>query len=581
MPGQMIVVSSENDSPIGRRIWGTGGWIPPEQREALDWSTLSRIHGWGVMIYSQPDSGLGHFLSKQTRWIVISCDPDSLGEDFVSLLALYLETAPVLVLARAGIPNGNFHRLTGASRCSNDITGNTLSWVGPGPTRRWLCRNPVGASSLDFLEGSEIWATLNGMPLILARRFGRGVVATMACHPSEARDNDGGISALVKHFLIWGAQAPVAWFDHEGSFILRMDDPGSAESVHHRRYSFPKLGISEWDSIGKDLKRRDARMTIGYVSGWVDDGDTKRGTLSVGGKLVPRFPGRVYPSPLVKYRFFGGNESGSLFDYEAEYFGIQALRTAGLAEVELHGHTHMHPDGLFWAAAPDRYDSDDWYREFGPQAREVIASRPPKNHPVALGIDALQRYFGVHPSTLICPGDQWGNDVLERALDSDLGLVSSYYLALRNGNRFFWTQHVCAPYLEDPNGSWFDAELPVIACFHDFDLGRKGMEWFSRLLDRWQDAGAKRLIDLRELATMVSRRLSLEDREGGITLVVEGDNAPEPVRPLSILIRMEHGRVPKEITVSHGKKIAVEKVQDLGNGIGRISLKGDNEWRVS
>jgi hypothetical protein len=64
-------------------------------------------------------------------------------------------------------------------------------------------------------------------------------------------------------------------------------------------------------------------------------------------------------------------------------------------------------------------------------------------------------------------------------------------------------------------------------------------------------------------------------------LVVEGDNAPEPVRPLSILIRMEHGRVPKEITVSHGKKIAVEKVQDLGNGIGRISLKGDNEWRVS
>jgi len=29
------------------------------------------------------------------------------------------------------------------------------------------------------------------------------------------------------------------------------------------------------------------------------------------------------------------------------------------------------------------------------------------------------------------------------------------------------------------------------------------------------------------------------------------------------------------------KKMAVEKVQNLGNGIGRISLKGDHEWDVS
>jgi len=29
------------------------------------------------------------------------------------------------------------------------------------------------------------------------------------------------------------------------------------------------------------------------------------------------------------------------------------------------------------------------------------------------------------------------------------------------------------------------------------------------------------------------------------------------------------------------KKMAVEKVQNPGNGIGRISLKGDHEWHVS
>jgi hypothetical protein len=29
-----------------------------------------------------------------------------------------------------------------------------------------------------------------------------------------------------------------------------------------------------------------------------------------------------------------------------------------------------------------------------------------------------------------------------------MGLVSSYYLALCDGERFCWTQYVCAPYLD-------------------------------------------------------------------------------------------------------------------------------------
>ena len=581
MPRSMIVVPSENELPIGERIWGTGGWIPPGQREALDWITLSKLHGWGVDIFRQTDSGFERLLSDYSRWIVISCDPDSLREEFVSLLASYLETTPILVVARPGVPEGNFSGLAGANRGLENITGNVLSWVGPGPGRSWQCRNPVRACSLKFTKESEIWATLDGKPIILARRIGQGVVATMAQHPSEARDQDGAMSAISKQFLIWGAQAPVAWFDHEGSFILRMDDPGSAESVHHRRHVTPKLGISEWTSIGEDLRRRNARMSIGYVSGWVDDGDTGRGTLSVAGKLVHRLPGRVHPSPLVKYRFLDEDPSASLWDYEAEYLGIQSLRAAGMAEVELHGHTHMHPDSTSWLKAPNRYESEEWYRELGTPAKEVIASRPAEKHPLALGIDSLQKYFGIYPTSLICPGDQWTNDILERALDLGLNLISSYYLAVRDGNRFCWTQHVCAPYLDEPKGAWFDAGLPVIGCFHDFDISRNGVEWLCKLLERWQDAGASRLIDLRELATMVSRTLYLKEHDGGTTLEVESDSAPEPVRPLSIHIRAGNGRIPHEITVSIGNRSIVNKVQSLGNGIGRIFLKGNNEWHAS
>jgi hypothetical protein len=568
----MIVVSSEDEFTIGQRILGTGGWIPPERREALDWLTLSRLHGWGVTITTQTDAGFERLLSEYSRWIIISCDPDSLREEFVALLTSYLETAPILVVARPCFPNGNFSRLAGVNKGSNKVKGKQLSWTGPGPSRNWLCCNSLEAVTLDFSNESEIWATLDGMPIVLARRVGRGVVATMAYHPSEARDNDGAMSALIKHLLIWGTQAPIAWFDHGGSFVLRMDDPGSAESVYHRRYSIPKLGISEWASIKRDLRRRNARMSIGYVSGWVDDGDARRGTLLVAGEHVNRIPGRVYPSPLVKYGLLNDDSQRTCWDYEDEYLGIQALRAAGLAEVELHGHTHMHPDSISWSKASDRYDSEYWYRELGTPAKEVITSRPAEEHPLVQGIGALQQYFGVYPTTLICPGDQWVNDILECALDLGLKMVSSYYLALRDRNRFCWTQHVCAPYLNEPKAKWFVAELPVIGCFHDFDLGRNGVKWFFRLLDKWEDAGARRLIDLRELASMVDRRLYLKEHDGGITLEVESDNAPEPVRPLSILIRVVDGRIPHTVTVFHENTNMARKVQNLGERIGRILL---------
>ena len=287
----------------------------------------------------------------------------------------------------------------------------------------------------------------------------------------------------------------------------------------------------------------------------------------------------------MKYGFLNEDSSKTLFDYEAEYLGIQALRASGLAEVELHGHTHMHPDSTSWSKAPDRYDSEDWYRELGLPAKEVIASLPAVEHPLAQGIGALQQYFGAYPTTLICPGDKWVNDILELALDFGLKLVSSYYLALRDGNRFCWTQHVCAPYLGEPEGAWFDAGLPVIGSFHDFDISRNGVEWLCGLLDKWQDAGARRLIDLRELATMVGRRLFLKEHAGEVILEVESDNAPEPVRPLPIQIRGGAGRSPHAVTVSLENTNMGRKVQSLDNGVGRIflpaSYRSDSEWHAS
>ena len=69
--------------------------------------------------------------------------------------------------------------------------------------------------------------------------------------------------------------------------------------------------------------------------------------------------------------------------------------------------------------------------------------------------------------TLICPGDQWTGAVIEFALGLGLQLVCDYHLAFRHGERFCWTSHVRAPYLDRPEAALFDAGLPVVGYFHD------------------------------------------------------------------------------------------------------------------
>ena len=423
--------------------------------------------GWGATVTSYPGAGLDAAFSAPRRWILIACDPDELSEEFVALLASKASTEGALVVGRAGRPGGPLTQLAGAARRPERIAGKEVCWAGPGPERRWHCRQAIEGTSLELGEGTAVWTTLEGAPLIAARRVGRGVVATLGCHPSAARDAAGAATALLRHLLICGAGTPVAWFDFTNTMVLRMDDPGGAQNVYLQQWCYPKLGETEWSAIGADLKRRNARMSLGYVAGWVDDGDPERGALQVKGQTPKRIPGQTYPSPLVQYEDRQGHAPGRTYDYQAEFRGIQALRATGLVEVELHGYTHMHPDTVSWAQAPDRYEQTEWFRELGVPARATIAARGVEEHPLSLGMEAFQRYFGVRPTTLICPGYEWTPEVLEHALDLGLQMVDSYYLALCDEGRYCWSTHVCAPYLNEPDAAWFDAGLPVVGCFHE------------------------------------------------------------------------------------------------------------------
>ena len=41
----VVVVIASSELRFEERVWGTGGWIPPTEREGLDWLTLVAFMG--------------------------------------------------------------------------------------------------------------------------------------------------------------------------------------------------------------------------------------------------------------------------------------------------------------------------------------------------------------------------------------------------------------------------------------------------------------------------------------------------------------------------------------------------------
>src|SRR5262249_10232898 len=134
------------------------------------------------------------------------------------------------------------------------------------------------------------------------------------------------------------------------------------------------------------------------------------------------------------------------------------------------------------------------------------------------------------------------------------------------------TQHVCAPYLDEEDALWFDGGLPVVGYFHDRDLAVHGPSWLGACLDRWRDAGARRLLDFRELAGIVGRCLTLEEDTNGARLLCAGEGAPQLVRPLTIGLRWPGKRRPARVHARLDGEESSLAVEGLPGGLARVVL---------
>lgn len=464
----MLVIAQGEELAASRSaVWGTGGWDPPEEREARDWLCLGRLLGWEVEL-AAPEELAGAASAGLIVWT--GTKPDDAA---AARLRARLETeAALLVIPEHVEPTRSF---AGRRLVADD--------------RVWTCAAAVTASELPLAGGGRAVASLDGRPVAVVRAVGPGAVLTLGFHPSAARDADGAFTALLRELLVAHAPHPMPCRDWQGTLALRMDDPGSCESAYREGWRYPKLGRRELSVIADALRRRGGRMTAAYAPAFADDGDPQRGTLRVGGRLVDRRAGALHRSALVRYE-----AAGLVWDGVEEHAALEEQRD--VLDLALHGHAHLHPDRAAWALAADRYESERWYRDLVAHADGL----PDAEHPLVLGLAALEASFGRRPSTLVCPGDAWTTDALTRALALGFELISSYYTALRHGDGWVWSQHVCAPYLDEPDPRWFAAGLPVVGYFHDHEPSVHGVGWLTAQLDAWEAAGATRLIALGDLA---------------------------------------------------------------------------------
>lgn len=549
-PPSVLIIAEPREIAESGQVWGSGGWLPPEERRGLDWFTLCRLSGLQPLATSRETFDPAS-VDDGIHWLILACDPVAIDPDLIRRLKVVLERQSITIICQAPWGPSPLARWLGIQVGDETVHGSRLTAPVWPDACDWRCRNPVEIPRLHTDDHASVVASLDAFPLIVSSPQGMGRVIVTGFDAGVMRDAEGVFTRLLQRLLVFSSPVPLPWIDWSATLVLRMDDPGSCEALYNGAYHNTKLHVEEWEALGDELAKRNARLSACYVPGWVDAGESIKGKLEVDGREVERVPGKVYPSPTVRFEFHG--DDGILtYDHVGEFQAIRTLMAARLVGVELHGYTHLSPDRQSWLKARDRFDSNSWFREFGRDAVSYLEEHPEIPHPLQEALRIFETFFHRRPTSLICPGEEFTRHVLVKALAEGLPLVSSYYLAIRDGCRFCWSQHVCAPYLDIAGDIWFDAALPVVGYFHDFDIAKKGVEWFSACLDQWQQAGARRIIDLGELAAILGTSIAMRKRDSEWELEVRGDSSLPLPRAFEWKIYFPDGNVPSAISCTIG-----------------------------
>jgi len=408
----------------------------------------------------------------------------------------------------------------------------------------------------------------DGTPLQLVNPFGRAVNYYFAGGGREFLDGYGPTQQEVREAIVANGGYGMVWASLAGVAVLRMDDGLYHGSAFQQDPRWPgglyeRMDEAAWDRTRAVLARHNARMSIGIVTGYVDDGDEGRGTLYRRGQVVRRRQcGDVYDSREMIYVDRRGPRPGRRYDFESEYRGLLRGVREGLLDPEVHGYTHVSPDREGWCRAADRATNLEWLMELAP--KQGSATTPQDQRRVLEeGTRRIVAWFGVTPSSLVPPSHGVDEETEVAARNFGLRFLDGPFLSILKADRIiqngkiktFWAHWQGDGLTEAP----LKAGYPFVVGLHDRELVRRGAEWFDAFLGRWRALGVRRFITLRELAAHLTSRLTASVDSGalrlvvepaGVTLVtVEGATKTLDV-PLALRVRVPAGRQVKEVQVN-------------------------------
>lgn len=249
--------------------------------------------------------------------------------------------------------------------------------------------------------------------------------------------------------------------DLRGVLVPRLDDPGAAAKRYLRSWQHDDVSPRAWNALWDALDGF-GTASVFCCPGWVE------------------LDGRVLAS-----------RDASPDEWKALDDGVER----GVAELECHGFTHLHPDTRRWANAPDRHDNVGWFRELHSPIDDVEPSVAAQEQILRAWQDACG------PGTaLVAPGEAWGVNTIAAARRRGFELLSSWGLCRLQLDVPTWTHHINAPYLDEPPAEQFAEGLPVVGYWHDRDMAVHGPAWAPEWLGAWRDAGATRAWSFARLA---------------------------------------------------------------------------------
>jgi hypothetical protein len=416
------------------------------------------------------------------------------------------------------------------------------------------------ARRVRALRGTRVERTAEGAPRELVSRFGRAMNYYFDVAGRGYLDGYGAAPPAVREAIRTNSGYGMVSASLSGVAVLRMDDAlfNGSSFQQDRRWPgglYARMDEAAWERVRAVLARHGARMSLGVVTGYLDDGDPKRGTLYRRGRVVDgRRCGTVYDSREMRYVDRHGPRPGRRYDYESEYRGVLGGVREGVLDAEVHGWFHVSPDLADWCTAADRETNLEWLMELAPR-RGRPATADDQRRVLAEGSRRVAEWFGAGPSTLIPPAHGVDEQSELVARDGGLQAVDGPFLSLlrpdrviQNGKiKTFWAHWGGDGVTASP----LKAGYPFAIGLHDRELVRRGAAWFDAFLARWRAEGVSRFITLRELVAHLGTGLTASLEGDAVTIAV--DAAPlaaaglpaapstgEP--PLSLELRLPTGR---------------------------------------